>query len=130
MSVDAFYETALSTCGPGMQQHLTEYKHCMEEVKVGEKMDCLIRIHLCQSVAVSIYSNCAFRLRCGDPVEPLYYAANYEDICVYCCGDIQSDLVAKEYYPQCDDCKERRLSGKRNNIVQSVLALFIVTSCF
>ena len=44
VSVDAFYETALSTCGPGTRQHLTQYKHCVEEVKVGEKMDCLIRI--------------------------------------------------------------------------------------
>ena len=44
VSVDAFYGTALSMCEPGTRQHLAEYKHCVEEAKVREKMECLIRI--------------------------------------------------------------------------------------
>ena len=47
-------------------------------------------------------------LQCGDPVEPLYYAADFEDICVYCCEEVPSaSSFAKEYYPQCAQCEEK-----------------------
>ena len=36
-----------------------------------------------------------------------HYAADFEDICVYYYGEIQNDLTPKEYYPQCDDCKDK-----------------------
>lgn len=54
-------------------------------------------------------------LHCGDPVEPLYYSANFQDICVYCCEDIQENLTSKEYYPQCQDCKHKEHIAKKQN---------------
>ena len=44
--------------------------------------------------------------QCNDPVEALYYSANYTDLCVHCCADIECSetVTCKEYYPQCEDC--------------------------
>ena len=47
-------------------------------------------------------------LQCGDPVEPLYYAADFVNICVYCCEEVPSSSgSAKEYYPQCPQCEAK-----------------------
>ena len=39
-------------------------------------------------------------LQCNDPVEPLYYSADYEDICVYCSREMPSSSRS-ECFPQC-----------------------------
>ena len=54
-------------------------------------------------------------LQCGEPVEPLYYAANYQDIlCVYCCEEVTRDSMTQEYYPQCEDCQDKQKIKKKN----------------
>ena len=65
-SVDGFlYNVALPLCEPGVQQHLAERKHCIEEAKVGKTSASLIRIgHTCwstlmNSAAVTCYCTCA-----------------------------------------------------------------------
>ena len=45
-------------------------------------------------------------LQCHDPVESLYYSADYEDICVYCSQELPS-ASRSEYFPQCEDCAEK-----------------------
>ena len=45
-------------------------------------------------------------LQCHDPVETLYYSANYEDICVYCSENMPSDSCT-EYFPQCEECEQK-----------------------
>ena len=47
-------------------------------------------------------------LRCNEPVEKLFYAMDYDPICIHCSAE--EDLVtAKEYYPICESCND---SGK------------------
>ena len=46
-------------------------------------------------------------LQCSEPVEPLYYAASFKDICVYCCKELPSASTSKEYYPQCEQCEDK-----------------------
>ena len=54
-------------------------------------------------------------LQCGEPVEPLYYAANFQDICVYCCEEVTRDSMTQEYYPQCEDCQDKQKILKKKN---------------
>ena len=65
-SVDGFlYNVALPLCEPGVQQHLAERKHCIEEAKVGKSSASLMRIGntgwstLMNAVAVTCYCTCA-----------------------------------------------------------------------
>lgn len=53
-------------------------------------------------------------LQCIDPVEPLYYAAELQDICVHCCEEIQNTSTPKEYYPQCEDCQVKEKIPRNN----------------
>ena len=71
-------------------------------------------------------------LQCGEPVEHLYYDADFQDICVYCCEDIPNDSTPKDY-PQCEDCKDKqkipRNKQKRNNMLLKIILynfLFVV----
>ena len=43
-------------------------------------------------------------LQCGDPVEALYYSADYTDICVHCSSDIEVNETLPEFFPQCTEC--------------------------
>ena len=56
-------------------------------------------------------------LQCMDPVEPLYYAAELQEICAYCCEELQNTSTRKEYYPQCEGCQEKEKipRNKQNN---------------
>ena len=40
-TVEAFYQIALSTCDPGVLEHLAEVKHCLEEAKIGKTIESL-----------------------------------------------------------------------------------------
>ena len=65
-------------------------------------------------------------LSCCDPVEPLYYAADYQDICIHCCDEIQNNSASKECYPQCEGCKDKdnipkKKQNKTNNVLQCIL---------
>ena len=51
-------------------------------------------------------------LQCGVHGEPLLYAADYQDIYVQCCDEIQNNSTLKEYYPQCEDCKDKEKTPK------------------
>ena len=42
---------------------------------------------------------------CGDPIERLYYSANFTPICVYCGKD--QPFTEHDIYPQCEDCSEK-----------------------
>ena len=44
-------------------------------------------------------------INCGEPIEALYYSANYVDICVYCSADLPLAMLKNEHFPQCDDCR-------------------------
>ena len=48
------------------------------------------------------------KMFCNEPIERLYYSANFDDICVYCAGDVPpwSSRYTEEFYPQCDDCAD------------------------
>ncbi len=42
------------------------------------------------------------KLQCNDPVEKLYYAASFIDICVYCSPEtVEPWSNLEEFYPQC-----------------------------
>lgn len=43
---------------------------------------------------------------CYDPVEPLYYAAGFDPICVYCASEME-DLGTSEHYPMCESCQDK-----------------------
>ena len=42
---------------------------------------------------------------CGDPIERLYYSADYQPICVYCGRD--HPFTVADAYPQCEDCSDK-----------------------
>lgn len=43
-------------------------------------------------------------LSCDEPIEKLYYAAKFADICVHCASPVSSWSDREKYYPQCDGC--------------------------
>ena len=47
------------------------------------------------------------RIYCDEPIEGLYYSANFDDICIYCAGDVPPWSNMKEFYPQCEDCSDK-----------------------
>ena len=47
------------------------------------------------------------KMYCNEPIERLYYSANFDDICVYCAGDVPPWSNTEEFYPQCDDCADK-----------------------
>ncbi len=52
--------------------------------------------------------------RCFDPIERLYYAADFEPICIYCAAvtEDQQDLTR---YPMCSEClSDKEPICKRN----------------
>ena len=48
------------------------------------------------------------QLSCEDPVEKLYYSAKFADICVHCGVSVEPWSDKEAYYPQNDDCRDRR----------------------
>ena len=47
------------------------------------------------------------KMYCNEPIERLYYSANFDDICVYCAGDVPPWSNTEEFYPQCDNCADK-----------------------
>ena len=47
---------------------------------------------------------------CGDPIEKLYYSANFQPICVYCGQD--QPYTQPNVYPQCENCKDKPIIKK------------------
>ena len=47
-----------------------------------------------------------------DPIEPLYYVAGYDPICVYCASEVE-DAGTTENYPMCDSCQEKQPIKRR-----------------
>jgi ferredoxin len=43
---------------------------------------------------------------CGDHMEKLYYACEYEDACIYCGAAVDGCDDDDATYPQCDECDE------------------------
>ena len=44
------------------------------------------------------------KMSCNEPIEKLYYKANFDDICVYCADDVAPWSSTEPFYPQCEDC--------------------------
>ena len=53
-------------------------------------------------------------MNCGEPIEALYYSANYVDICVYCSADLPLAMLKNEHFPQCDDCSSKPKFPRRS----------------
>ena len=77
------------------------------------------------------------KMYCNEPIERLHYSANFDDICVYCAGDVPPWSSTEEFYPQCDDCadKPRIANVKSLNvydvvIISTCIILFTSRSCF
>ncbi len=48
------------------------------------------------------------KMSCHEPVEKLYYSANFDDICIYCADEEAGTWSSTEpYYPQCQDCADK-----------------------
>ena len=47
------------------------------------------------------------RLTCEEPVEKLYYSAKFEDICIYCSGQVNPWSDQEPFYPQCVACQDK-----------------------
>ena len=44
---------------------------------------------------------------CYDPAEPLYCAAGFNPICVYCAGEEVQASGTSENYPMCESCQDK-----------------------
>jgi hypothetical protein len=44
-------------------------------------------------------------MHCNKPI--YYYAANYDDICAHCAGDVDPWSSSEPFYPQCEDRKNK-----------------------
>ena len=55
-------------------------------------------------------------MHCHEPIERLYYAADFESICVYCVAEVSPWSNKELYYPQCEDCADKAeiLNAKKN----------------
>ena len=45
-------------------------------------------------------------LSCDEPIERLYYAAKFADICIHCASPVSSWSDTEKYNPQCDGCAD------------------------
>ena len=45
---------------------------------------------------------------CYDPVEPLYYVAGFDPICVYCASEELRESSTEYYYPMCNNCFQNK----------------------
>ncbi len=53
-------------------------------------------------------------MQCEEPIEALYYSANYADICVNCAIDIPP--VSKgDHFPQCEECSSKPKIPRRKS---------------
>ena len=51
--------------------------------------------------------------------------ANFDDICVYCTGDVPPWSNTEEFYPQCDDCADKaRIANVKNCVVCSFISRY------
>lgn len=46
-------------------------------------------------------------LSCGEPIEKLYYAAKFTDICIYCSSLVPPWNDGERHYPQCASCASK-----------------------
>ena len=44
---------------------------------------------------------------CNEPIERLYNSANFDDIYIYCAGDVPPWSSTEEFYPQCEDFSDK-----------------------
>ena len=52
---------------------------------------------------------------CGDPVERLYYSAEYDAICYYCASENISSEVPTDVYPLCSNCSNSKEHVKKRS---------------
>jgi len=50
---------------------------------------------------------------CHDPVEKLYYSADFQPICIYCSSEEIETPDQEGYYPQCQECSDKPQISKR-----------------
>ena len=54
------------------------------------------------------------QLSCGQPIEKLYYAAKFNDICIHCASEEVSPWSnTEQYYPQCRECEAPRIENEK-----------------
>ena len=73
----------------------------------------------------TLSSVCILDHNCNDPIEPLYYSADFSAICVYCPSEDLSNSPTSDYYPMCVDC-----FGSRDPIKKGSSVLCCVKCCF
>ena len=47
------------------------------------------------------------KMHCHEPIERLYYAADFNNICVHCGAEVSPWLNKELNYPQCEDYAEK-----------------------
>ena len=47
------------------------------------------------------------QMSCEEPVEKLYYSAKFQDICVYCAGEVALWNDLEPHYSQCNGCSDK-----------------------
>ena len=47
------------------------------------------------------------KMYCNEPIEQLYYSANFDDICIYCAGNFPPWSNTEDFFPQCEDCSDK-----------------------
>ena len=77
------------------------------------------------------------KMYCNEPIERLYYSANFDDICVYCAGDVPPWSNMEEFYPQCDDCADKpHIANVKKSMLCALLFLctfsvmFMLSVCY
>jgi len=57
------------------------------------------------------------KMYCNEPIEKLYYAANFDNICVYCASsEVAPWSNTEHFYPQCHDCCNKpKISNAKKN---------------
>ena len=66
----------------------------------------LAHIHQCK------VCSCFLKMHCHEPIERLYYATNFDDICIYWAAKASPWLNKELYYPQCKDCVDKAKDSK------------------
>ncbi len=74
-------------------------------------------------------------MTCGQPIEKLYYAARFDNICVYCAEVVSPCSNTEQYYPQCSAMTVQRnpQSKKKNSRKRKsdyvIMLFFSVSFC-
>ncbi len=69
-------------------------------------------------------------MSCGQPIEKLYYAARFDDICVYCAEVVSPWSNTEQYYPQCSAMTVQRNPQSKMKNSRKRKSVFFVSFVF